>query len=73
VYDKLEISFKMAWVDLKDLTTFNSSFVMLGMEDLDFTNIGLIFHLNSMPSVCGSSETTDSTEHMSRLGWSVDT
>jgi hypothetical protein len=41
----------------------NSSVVMLGLEDLDFSNMDLILHLNSMPKVCGSLETTDSTAH----------
>jgi hypothetical protein len=36
---------------------------MLGLEDLDFSNMDLTFHLNSMPLVCGSLETTDSTIH----------
>jgi hypothetical protein len=47
---------------------FNSFAVTLGLEDLDFPNTELIFHLNSMPRVCGSLETTDSTAHaISRL------
>jgi hypothetical protein len=38
------------------------------MEDLDLSNTDLIFHLNSMPRVCGSLQTTDSTAHaISRL------
>jgi hypothetical protein len=36
---------------------------MLGLEDLHFSNLDLIFHLNSMPRACGSLETTDSTAH----------
>jgi hypothetical protein len=36
---------------------------MLGLEDLHFSNMDVIFHLNSMPRVCGSFETTDSTAH----------
>jgi hypothetical protein len=36
---------------------------MLGLEDLDFFDMDLIFNLNSMPRVCGSLETTDSTAH----------
>jgi hypothetical protein len=37
--------------------------VMLGMEGSDFSNMDLIIHLNSMPRVCESLETTDSTAH----------
>jgi hypothetical protein len=38
------------------------------IEDLDFSHMDLISHLNSKPRVCGSFETTGSTTHaMSRL------
>jgi hypothetical protein len=41
---------------------------MFGMEDLDFSHMDLIFHLNSMPRIGESFETTDSTaQAMSRL------
>jgi hypothetical protein len=41
---------------------------MLGTENLDFSNMALIFHMNPMPIVCGSVKTMDSTAHaMSRL------
>jgi hypothetical protein len=41
---------------------------MLGMENLNLFNMDLIFHLNSMPRVCGSFETMDLVAHvMSRL------
>jgi hypothetical protein len=33
------------------------------MDDLDFSNMNLIFHLNYMPRVCGIFQTTDSTAH----------
>jgi hypothetical protein len=47
---------------------------MLGLEDLDFSNIDLTFHLNSMPLICGSLETTDSTAHaISRFECGSDT
>jgi hypothetical protein len=55
-------------LSLKDLMAFNSFMVVLGLEDLDFSNMDPIFHLNSMPRGCGSLETTDSTAHaISRL------
>jgi hypothetical protein len=57
-------------LSLKDFMAFNSFLVMLGMEDLDFSNMDLIFHLSSMLRVCGSFEITDSTaQAMSRLEW----
>jgi hypothetical protein len=34
---------------------------MLDLEDLDFSNTDLIFHLNFMPRVCGSLEIMDFT------------
>jgi hypothetical protein len=34
---------------------------MLGLEDSDFSNKDLMFHLNYMRRVCGNFETTDST------------
>jgi hypothetical protein len=41
---------------------------MLGMEGLDYSNMKLICHLNSMSRVCGIFETTDSKPHsISRL------
>jgi predicted metalloprotease with PDZ domain len=41
---------------------------MLDLEEFDFSNMGLIFLLNSMPTYYGSFETTDSTALiMSRL------
>jgi hypothetical protein len=47
---------------------FNSFAVTLGLEDLDFSNTDLIFHLNSMPRARGSLETMDLTAHaISRL------
>jgi hypothetical protein len=53
-------------LSLKDYTAFNPFLVMLGTED--FSNMDLIFHLNSMPCACGSFKTTDSTAHaMSKL------
>jgi hypothetical protein len=41
----------------------NPFVLMLGLKDLDFSNMDLIFHLNSIPRVCLSFETTDSTAH----------
>jgi hypothetical protein len=42
---------------------FNSFFV-LGMEDLDFSNMDLILNPNFMPWVCGSFKTADSRQHI---------
>jgi hypothetical protein len=43
---------------------------MFGVEDLHVSNMDLIFHLNSMPKVCASFETTDSTaQAIPRLEW----
>jgi hypothetical protein len=42
---------------------FNSFVVMLGLEDLDFSSMDLIFHPNSTPRVCENLETMDSTAH----------
>jgi hypothetical protein len=51
-----------------DFTTLNPFLVVLGLKDLDFSNMDFIFQLNSIPRICGSLETTDSTAHaMSRL------
>jgi hypothetical protein len=36
---------------------------MLGLEDLDFSNMDLIFNLNSMPRGCGSLGTTGYTAY----------
>jgi hypothetical protein len=53
-------------LSLKDFIAFNPFLVMLGIED--FSNMDLIFQLNSMPRVCGSFKTMDSTaDAMSRL------
>jgi hypothetical protein len=47
---------------------FRSILVMLGMENLDFSNVVLIFHMNPMLRVCGSIKIMDSTAYaMSRL------
>jgi hypothetical protein len=47
---------------------FNSFSAMLGLEVLDFSNMNMIFHLNSIARVYGSFETTDSrTRDMSTL------
>jgi hypothetical protein len=32
---------------------------MSGLEDFDLSHVDLIFHLNSVPRVCGRFETTD--------------
>jgi hypothetical protein len=59
----------MSLLTLKDFTVFNTFVVKLGVEDLDFSNMNLIFHMNSMLRVCGRFETTDSIAHaISRLG-----
>jgi hypothetical protein len=47
---------------------------MLGMDDLDFSNIDLVFHQNSMPRDCRSFETADSIAHaISRLEYGIAT
>jgi hypothetical protein len=53
----------ISFLSFKDLTTLNSFLLTLVLEDLDFYNMDLIFHLNSIPRVCGSFETTDSTAY----------
>jgi hypothetical protein len=47
-------------LSFKGHKAFSSFLLMLGLEDLDFSNMGLILNLNSMPRVGGSFETTDS-------------
>jgi hypothetical protein len=61
-------SYMISLLSIKNFTSFYTFVVMLGVENLDFSNFYLIFHLNSMPTVCRRLKITDSTtQAISRL------
>jgi hypothetical protein len=53
--------------------TFNFFILMLGLQDLDFCNMDLIYHLNSRPRVCRRLKMKYISQHMPCQVWNVDT
>jgi hypothetical protein len=47
----------------------NFFLLMLGLKKFDISNMGLIFLQNSIPRVCGSFKTTDSTVSRLEFGY----
>jgi hypothetical protein len=58
----------MSLLSFKDIMASNSFLAMLGMGEFNVSKTDLIFHLNPMPTGCGSLGTIDPTAYtMSRL------